>query len=125
MNIHQDFGVTAGKLAAVLDKLRRLSIVPALIEESFSRGGGKGGQKINKSANRVQLFYPPLGLAVSCQASRSLALNRFLSLRELAEQAEMKLSPGTSPRLAEWRRIQKLKARSRSRQRLKAAAGNA
>jgi hypothetical protein len=119
MNIHQDFGVTAGKLAAVLDKLRRLSLVPALIEESFSRGGGKGGQKINKSANRVQLSYPPLGLAVSRQASRSLALNRFLALRELAEQAEMKLSPGTSPRLAEWRRIQKRKARSRAR--LKAA----
>ncbi len=121
VNIHHDFGVTAGKLAAVIEKLNRLSVAPALIEERFSRGGGKGGQKVNKSANRVQLSYPPLGLAVSCQASRSLALNRFLALRELADEIEMKLSPKTSPRLAERRRIQKRKARSRARARLKAA----
>jgi len=87
----------------------------AKVEESFSRGGGKGGQKVNKTSNRVQLFYPPLGIRVACHRERSRSLNRFLALRELVDQIEMKISPETSKRLEEIRRIQKRKARTRSR----------
>ena len=43
------------------------------------------------------------------------SLNRFYALRELVDQAEMKVSPETSSRLAEMRRIQKRKSKSRAR----------
>lgn len=87
----------------------------AAVEERFSRGGGKGGQKINKTANRVQLHYPPLELHVACQRERSRALNRFLALRELVDQVEIKLSPQTSPRLKQIERLRRRKSRARAR----------
>ena len=115
MRIDQDFGVTTGKLDELKARISRLGIDPAKIEESFSRGGGKGGQKVNKTANRVQLYYPPLELRIACHRERSRSLNRYYALRELVDQAEMKISPETSARLAEMRRIQKRKSRTRSR----------
>jgi protein subunit release factor B len=98
------------KVEALLARIKRLAIDVRLIEESFSRGSGKGGQKINKTSNRVQLFYPPMGLSVSCQRERRRSLNRFLALRELVDQIEMKISPETSDRLAEFERLRKRKA---------------
>ena len=115
MRIDQDFGVTAGKLDELKARIARLGIDASAIAETFSRGGGKGGQKVNKTANRVQLSYEPLGLRVACHRERSRSLNRFFALRELVDQAEMKISPETSARLAEMRKIQKRKSRSRAR----------
>lgn len=115
MRIDQDFGVTTGKLDELKARISRLGIDPFKIDETFSRGGGKGGQKVNKTANRVQLYYAPLDLRIACHRERSRSLNRFYALRELVDQAEMKISPETSQRLAEMRRIQKRKARARAR----------
>lgn len=115
MRLNEDFGIAPGKLEELKARIARLKIDLSLIEESFSRGGGKGGQKVNKTSNRVQLSYPPLALRVACQRERKRSLNRFLALRELVDQAEMTLSPETSARLAEIRRVQKRKARTRAR----------
>lgn len=115
MQLNEDFGVAPGKLEELKARIARLKIDLLLVEESFSRGGGKGGQKVNKTSNRVQLAYPPLGLRGACQRERKRSLNRFLALRELVDQIEMKVSPETSERLAEFRRIQKRKARGRAR----------
>ncbi len=115
MRLDQDFGVSTGKLDEVKARISRLGIDPAKIEETFSRGGGKGGQKVNKTANRVQLYYAPLDLRIACHRERSRSLNRFYALRELVDQAEMKISPETSDRLAEIRRIQKRKSKTRAR----------
>ncbi|MFA5139808.1 MAG: peptide chain release factor-like protein [Elusimicrobiota bacterium] len=108
-------GVSPGKVEELLGRIRRLGIDPSLIEERFIKGGGKGGQKVNKTANCVQLRYPPLGLEVRCQRERSLATNRFLALRELVDRVEMRVSPGTSERLKEIERIRRRKARRRRR----------
>lgn len=115
MNLNERFDVAAGKIEAVLERMRRLGIDAKDIEEGFSRGGGKGGQKVNKTSNRVQLHYPPLGLSVSCQRERRRSLNRFLALRELVDQAEMRLSPETSARLKGFAKTRKQKARRRQR----------
>ena len=77
--------------------MARLGIPAAAIEEKFIRGGGKGGQKINKTANCVQLSWS--GIVVRCQRDRKRAVNRFLALRELVDKVEMKSSPATSARL--------------------------
>ena len=115
MNLNEAFPVSPEKLSALLDRIRRLAINPALIEESFSAGGGKGGQKINKTANAVTLHYEPLGLIVRCQRERQRSLNRFLALRELVDEIELRISPATSARLAEQRRIRRQKDRRRRR----------
>jgi protein subunit release factor B len=114
------FPVSAAKAEDLRARLRALDVDPRLIEERFIKGGGPGGQKINKSASCVQLLYPPLGLVVRCQASRSLALNRFLALRELVDRIEMTVSPGTSRRLREIERRRAAKARRSRRARARA-----
>ena len=112
MKLNEDFGVAAAKLEDLKNRIARLGVDLAKVEETFSRGGGKGGQKINKTSNRVQLSYPPLELRVTCQRERKRSLNRFLALRELVDQVEMKVSPETSERLREFERLRKNKARA-------------
>lgn len=122
MRLNEDFGVTATKLSELTARIARLRVDLNLVEETFSRGGGKGGQKINKTSNRVQLHYPPLNLRVACQRERRRSLNRFLALRELVDRIEIKISPETSERLREIDRLRKRKARSSARSADKRAA---
>jgi protein subunit release factor B len=122
LQLNEDFGVSPGKLDELKARIVRLGIVLKDIEETFSRGGGKGGQKVNKTSNRVQLSYPPLDIRVACQRERKRSLNRFFALRELVDQVEMKISPETSERLAEMDRIRRRKSRSAARSAQKHAA---
>ena len=125
MRLNEDFGVSPGKLDDLKERIIRLRIDLGLVEESFSRGGGKGGQKVNKTSNRVQLCYPPLDIRVACQRERKRSLNRFLALRELVDRIEMKLSPETSERLQEMERIRRRKSRASARAAAKLAAPRA
>jgi len=113
MKFPQSSEIRSEKLAELSERISRLKIDIASIEESFSAGGGKGGQKINRCRNKVTLKYPGLGLIVQCQTERKLSLNRFMALRELADKIEMLISPGTSKRLAEMEKIRKNKDRSK------------
>ncbi|MDA8244232.1 MAG: peptide chain release factor-like protein [Elusimicrobia bacterium] len=115
MNFPELSDITPQKAEALKARIARLAIDLRLIEEQFVRGGGKGGQKINKTANAVLLRYAPLGLVVRCQRERKRSLNRFLALRELVDEIELRVSPGTSERLKEIARIRKRKSRARSR----------
>ncbi|HBL19167.1 MAG: hypothetical protein A2X36_14805 [Elusimicrobia bacterium GWA2_69_24] len=124
MRLDLDWGVSPAKAEELVARLRRLGIDPALIAEGFTAGGGKGGQKVNKSANCVQLSYPPLALRVRCQRERSLQLNRFLALRELADRIELAVSPGTSRRLQDMERLRRRKSRRKARSRAKRAAAD-
>jgi protein subunit release factor B len=115
MNLNESFDVSPTKLADLKSRITRLGIDVRLIEESFIRGGGKGGQKINKTANCVQLHYPPFGIRVRVQRERRRTVNRFLALRELVDQVEMKVSPETSQRLQEVERIRRRKTKRQGR----------
>jgi peptide chain release factor len=117
MNLGERFPVSAAKTEALLARIRALGIDAALIDERFIRGGGPGGQKINKTASCVQLAYAPLGLTVRCQRDRSRSLNRFLALRELVDKIELRVSPATSERLREIERKRRSKARAGRRAR--------
>ena len=81
-----------------------------MIDEQFTRGSGNGGHKINKTSNAVLLRYPPLGLVVRCQRERKRSLNRFIALREMVDEIEVRISPETSDRLKEIARIRHRKA---------------
>ncbi|MBI4051198.1 MAG: peptide chain release factor-like protein [Elusimicrobia bacterium] len=119
MNLTERFDVSPAKVQALRERIERLKINPALIQEKFVRGGGPGGQKINKTANRVQLYYPPLDMMVRAQKDRRRTVNRFLALRELVDRIEMRISPETSERLKEVERLRRRKDRHSRKARLK------
>ncbi|KAI9864572.1 MAG: hypothetical protein M1813_003061 [Trichoglossum hirsutum] len=58
------------------------------IEESFLKGSGPGGQKINKTSSAVQLRHIPTGLVIKSQATRSRTQNRTIARRLMAEKLE-------------------------------------
>jgi len=119
MNLGEGFTVSSGKREHLVGRMRALGIDPAAIEEQFVRGGGPGGQKINKTSNCVLLRYAPLGIVVRCQQDRRRGVNRYLALRELVDQVEIQVSPGSSLRLKKIDRKRKSKDRAHRRARAK------
>ena len=67
--------------------IERPSELPELnesdLEEKFVRGSGAGGQKINKTSNRVVLLHVPTQIRVECQDTRSLHQNRKIARKRL------------------------------------------
>jgi hypothetical protein len=130
-----DAPVGPEKKAALRERLLRLGVELAAISEQAVRGSGPGGQKKNKTSSGVLLRYelrPVAGpdperapgplpevlpelLIVRWTQERQHSLNRFLALRELADQVELRISPGTSARLAEIAKLRKQKARQAAR----------
>ena len=111
MNLSELSIITESKRNAVFAKMTQLNINANDIEESFIKGFGKGGQKINKTANAVQLVYKPLNIIVRMQKERERSVNRFLALRELVEEIELRVTPETSMRKKERNKNPKKKKR--------------
>lgn len=122
MNFTEFSEITPQKVEALKARIARLGIDLRLVDELFIRGSGHGGQKINKTSNAVQLRYPPLSLVVRCQRERKRSVNRFLALRELVDEIELKISPETSERLKTISGLRKRKADKRRKARNAARA---
>ncbi|KOS18637.1 putative peptide chain release factor-like protein [Escovopsis weberi] len=58
------------------------------IEESYLKGSGPGGQKINKTNSAVQLKHIPTGIVVKSQATRSRSQNRKHAREILAQRLD-------------------------------------
>jgi uncharacterized protein (UPF0248 family) len=58
------------------------------LTETFVRGSGPGGQKINKTSNRVVLVHNPTQLRVEVQDTRSLQQNRKIARKRLRERLD-------------------------------------
>lgn len=52
-------------------------------ELKFIRGGGAGGQKVNKTSSTAQLRHLPTGIVVTCQTERSQGANREMAFKIL------------------------------------------
>ena len=93
------------------------------LEESFVRGSGPGGQKINKTSNRVLLVHVPTSIRVECQDTRSLQQNRKLArkrlLSKLDEYYNGRQSKTSQQNLKASQKRQRSKTKNRSRQRKK------
>ena len=74
--------------AALLARMNRLGLREEDLVESFVRGTGPGGQKINKTASTVVLRDPASGVEVRCQRERSQSANRYWARVELCEHLE-------------------------------------
>ena len=84
----------------ILVRLGSLGIVREDLEETFVRGRGNGGQKINKTSSTVRLRHLPTGIEVICQEQRSLSQNRYQARVLLCDKLEQRLQAGQQARKA-------------------------
>ncbi len=117
------FGVSPGKEEALLERMAALGICEDDLEESFIRGSGAGGQKINKTSSCVQLIHRPTNIVIRCQKERSQSLNRFLARRELCDKIESIKLGKQSAQAREIHKIKKQKKRRSRRSKEKIVAG--
>ena len=69
----------------IVQRMKKLGIQAADLEETFARSSGPGGQHINKVSTAVTLRHQPSGLSVTVQDSRSQAVNRKLARERLLD----------------------------------------
>jgi len=111
MNLPPQSQLTDAKYKEILDLISKLGVSLSDIDEKFAKGGGHGGQKINKSSNTVQLKHVPTGTIVRYQQYRELGMNRIMALRTLLE----KLNPDSK----KAREIEKIRKQKKRRERRK------
>jgi hypothetical protein len=89
------------------------------ITETFVKGGGAGGQKVNKTSSKVVLLHKPTNLRVECQETRSLQQNRKIARKRLRMKLDEFLNGSQSKASlqAEKASSKKAKAKARSRKR--------
>ncbi len=73
---------------ALLKRMHSLGIREDDLEESFIRGTGPGGQKVNKTSSTVALAHKPTGTEVRCQRERSQLANRYWARVELCDRLQ-------------------------------------
>jgi peptide chain release factor len=124
MRFPDDAPITPAKRDELKSRIVRLKINLNDVDEQAVKGGGPGGQKMNKTSSGVLLRYsltadgaaaPGEALVVKWTRERQRSLNRFLALRELVDEIEVRVSPQTSERLKDQARIRKQKDRARRR----------
>lgn len=89
-----------------------LKIAPSDVEERFVRGGGPGGQKINKTSSAAQLLHRPTGIEVKVQRFREQSRNRLNAWKLLVLKIEER-EKGKESRLQ--REIHRLKKQKQKR----------
>lgn len=99
----------------LLKKMTSLGLKWDDFEEKYQKGGGKGGQKVNKSTNSVILTYLPTGASVRVHKFRELWGNRLSAYRHLVDRIEDESLGKKSPRNLKLQKRIKQKKRRRRR----------
>jgi peptide chain release factor len=109
------YPVSQKKVKQLEAKIKLLGLHESDFEEHFIRGGGPGGQNVNKTATCVVIRHRPTGFEVRCQRERSQALNRFLAKRLLVEKIEDSRLGAASERRKAVEKIRRQKRRRSKR----------
>ena len=113
------FPISENKQKKLLERMQVLGIQEVDIRESFVRGSGRGGQKINKTSSCVVLKHIPTGISVKCQKERQRSINRFLARRLLADRIEQHLTGNILEKNKKTEKIRKQKKKRRKKAVLK------
>lgn len=103
--------ISRNSIRQLLTRLGALGVAREDLTETFVRGRGNGGQKINKTSSTVRLRHEPTGIEVLCQEERSLARNRYLARQILCEKLEQRRKAGNQARQAAVSRARAQKAK--------------
>ena len=106
------FGVSSNKVKALCDKMARIGVKEADLEEHFIRSRGPGGQNVNKVSTGVYLKHIPTGVGVKVCSERSQALNRYAARKVLVNKIETMVLGRESIQL---KRIDKIRRQKRKR----------
>ena len=95
---------------ALADRMRRLKIREADLEDTFARSSGPGGQHVNKVSTAVTLRHRPSGVSVTVQDSRSQAINRKLARERLLDVIESAREKRRAAEIAEREKVRRRKS---------------
>ena len=112
-----DTHISPETLARIRRLMVRANVLEDDLEETFVRGSGSGGQKVNKTSSCVQLRHALSQEVVKCQRTRSRESNRWLARQELAERILEKRADVASARRQEAEKIRRQKRRRSRKQR--------
>ncbi|KAF9918388.1 hypothetical protein BX616_009070 [Lobosporangium transversale] len=90
---------------------KEITLLETDFRERFIKGGGNGGQKINKTNSNVELKHFETGIVVQCQATRSLPQNRKLARKILFERLDEYYNGDMSKRGQKAQKIRRKKLR--------------
>jgi peptide chain release factor len=110
-----NFGITPKKQAELEERMVKLNLREADLQEKYIRSSGPGGQKVNKTASCVYLKHLPTGLEVKMQQERSQPLNRYYARKRLCELLEAQTLGNQSPAALKAEKIRKQKQRRQRR----------
>ena len=99
----------------LVEKAHNLGIDPSDITEKFVVGGGKGGQKINKTASCVMLKYIPTNTTVKCQKHREQSKNKLSAYKLLILKIEDNVKGKESDRAKKIFKLRKQKKKRSKR----------
>jgi protein subunit release factor B len=102
---------------ALEKRMAALGLFEADLEESFVLGSGKGGQKVNRTSNAVQVSHRPSGMVIKCVEERSQRMNRIRARERLCEEIEKRREQERRERAARLAlaRFQKRKPSARAK----------
>lgn len=107
----------------IRDRLDALGILPGDVTETFTRGSGAGGQKINKTSSTVVLRHEPSGTEVRCQDERSQSVNRERAWQRFCEKLETRVRAAEAARQSTVAKARRTNRKRSARQKAILVAG--